>query len=55
MVVIDNDPDDHPQKTSFAYPPATEEQLLATEQTLGFPLPPVLQALYGFLKFFKAY
>ena len=46
-IVIDNDPDDHPRKTSFAYPPATEEQLLATEQSLGFPLPPLLRALYA--------
>ncbi|GHO51366.1 SMI1/KNR4 family protein [Ktedonospora formicarum] len=45
-ITIDNDPDDHPRKTSFAYPPATNEQLLKTEQELGFPLPPLLRALY---------
>jgi SMI1/KNR4 family protein SUKH-1 len=46
-IVIDNDPNDHPRKTSFAYPPATEEQLLATERLLGFPLPPLLRTLYS--------
>jgi hypothetical protein len=30
----------------FAYPPASEEQLRATETALGFLLPPVLSALY---------
>jgi len=45
-IVIDNDPDDHPRKTSFAYPPATAEQLLATEHDLGFLLPPLLRILY---------
>lgn len=43
----DLDPDDHPRKTSFAYVPASEEQLLATEQALGFPLPPLLRTLYA--------
>lgn len=28
------------------YPPATAEQVQATEQTLGFPLPPLLRACY---------
>jgi hypothetical protein len=37
---------DHPQRYGFAYPPASEEQLLATEAALGFPLPPVLRAIY---------
>lgn len=46
-ITIDNNPDDHPRKTSFAYPPATEEQLLRTEQELGFPLPPLLRAIYS--------
>jgi len=32
---------------SIAYPPATEDQLRATEETLGFPLPPLLRALYA--------
>lgn len=44
---FDNDPDDHPRKTSFAYPPATTEQFLATEQYLGFSLPPLLKTLYA--------
>jgi hypothetical protein len=30
----------------IAYPPATEAQLQATEEALGFPLPPLLKALY---------
>lgn len=42
-----NDPDDHPRKMSFACAPATEEQLLATEQELGFPFPPFLRLLYS--------
>jgi SMI1 / KNR4 family (SUKH-1) len=37
---------DHPQRHSFAYPPASEEQLRATETAIGFLLPPVLRALY---------
>jgi len=36
-----------PQKLGFEYPPATEDQLLATEAALGFPLPPLLRALYA--------
>jgi hypothetical protein len=48
-IIIDQDPDDHPRKTSFEYPPATEEQLLTTENELGFPLPPLLRALYAHL------
>lgn len=36
-----------PYKLGFKYSPATEEQLLATEQALGFPLPPLLHALYA--------
>jgi len=39
-------PDD-PQRAGFAYPPASEEQLAATEAVLGFPLPPSLHALYA--------
>ncbi len=38
---------DHPQRWGFAYPPASQEQLRATEAALGFPLPPVLRALYA--------
>ncbi len=37
---------DHPQRAGFAYPPASEEQLTATEAALGFLLPPLLRALY---------
>ena len=37
---------DHPQRHGFAYLPASEEQLRATEAALGFPLPSVLRALY---------
>nr|MBA2679119.1 hypothetical protein [Ktedonobacteraceae bacterium] len=49
-----------PERTSFialkegrngqelfpAFPPATEQQILETEQHLGFPLPPLLRLLY---------
>ncbi|HEY6410855.1 MAG TPA: SMI1/KNR4 family protein, partial [Ktedonobacteraceae bacterium] len=38
---------DHPQRHGFAYPPASEEQLRATETALGLLLPPVLRALYA--------
>jgi hypothetical protein len=38
-------PDDR-RLTGFAFPHATEAQLAATEQTLGFPLPPMLRTLY---------
>ncbi len=37
---------DHPQRVGFAYLPANEVQLAATEAVLGFPLPPLLRALY---------
>ena len=36
----------HDPHTGFEFPPATEEQLQRTEETLGFPLPPMLRALY---------
>ncbi len=36
-----------PQKLGFEYPPATEDQLLAIEAALGFPLPPLLRVLYA--------
>lgn len=39
-------PDD-PLRTSFAFPPATEEQLRETEGILGFSLPPMLRLLYS--------
>jgi SMI1 / KNR4 family (SUKH-1) len=38
---------DHPQRHGFAYPPASEEQLRATETALRFLLPPVLRVLYA--------
>jgi hypothetical protein len=37
---------DHPQRVGFAYPPASEKKLAATEAVLGFPLPHPLRALY---------
>lgn len=37
---------DHPLCFGFAFPPAHEEQVEATEMRLGFPLPPLLRALY---------
>jgi SMI1 / KNR4 family (SUKH-1) len=37
----------NPQRAGFAYPPASEEQLAATEAVLGFPLPPLLRTLYA--------
>lgn len=42
-----NVPQDDPQRTGFAFPTASEEQLLATEAVLGFSLPPLLRALYA--------
>jgi hypothetical protein len=38
---------DDPRTFRFAFPPATEEQLLATESALGVPLPPDLRAIYA--------
>lgn len=38
---------DHPQRTGFAYPPASEDDLRATEAALGFALPALLRALYA--------
>ena len=38
-------PDDR-RLTGFAFPPASEAQLAATEEALGFPLPETLRALY---------
>jgi hypothetical protein len=37
---------DHPRRFSFAFPPASEKQVQATEARLGFPLPPFLKTLY---------
>jgi hypothetical protein len=36
-----------PYTLKFEYPPAMEDQLLATEAALGFPLPPLLRAFYA--------
>src|SRR5579872_6535768 len=36
-----------PLMNNFACPPATIEQFLATEQSLGFSLPPSLKTLYA--------
>jgi hypothetical protein len=38
---------EHASLTRFAYPPATDEQLCATERALGFSLPPLLRTLYS--------
>lgn len=38
-------PDD-PRRFGFVFPPATEEQVQATETRLGFALPPLLRCLY---------
>src|SRR5258707_15721040 len=38
-----------PRQSAFSYAPATEEQLRACEQALGFPLPPLLRELYGLI------
>ena len=39
--------DSDPLRIAFTYPPATPEQLAATEQALGFPLLPLLRTLYS--------
>lgn len=39
-------PDEDPQRAGFAFPPASEEQVQATEALLGVSLPPLLKALY---------
>jgi hypothetical protein len=36
----------HDPHIGFEFPPATEKQLQETEEGLGFPLPPLLRALY---------
>lgn len=38
---------DDPRRVRFAFAPASEEQLRATEEALGFPLPALLRALYA--------
>src|SRR5258708_24418298 len=45
--VLQHAPD--PRQSAFSYAPATEEQLRASEQALGFPLPPLLRELYGLI------
>jgi SMI1/KNR4 family protein SUKH-1 len=45
VVVIDRHTD--PRRHGFAHPPATEQQLRDTEAALGFPLPPLLRAMYA--------
>src|SRR5258708_1434448 len=36
----------HDPRTGFEFPPVTEQQLRLTEDTMGFPHPPLLRALY---------
>jgi hypothetical protein len=43
----DNVASDDPNRFGFVFPPATPQQLEATEELLGFALPPLLRALYG--------
>ena len=40
-------PADDPNRFGFVFPPASEEQLQQTEEHIGFPLPPLLRALYA--------
>lgn len=42
----DSEVSDRPERFDFAFPPATEEQVQATETRLGFALPPLLRNLY---------
>lgn len=37
----------HDFHLGFEFPPATEDQLRTTEASLGFPIPPMLRALYA--------
>lgn len=39
----------HDSRIGFEFPPATEKQLQDTEKVLGFPLPPLLRALYTYV------
>ena len=39
--------EDDPACSGFLFPPASEELLQASEMQLGFPLPPLLRALYA--------
>ncbi len=43
----DTDLESFPLQTDFEYAPATEEELAAAEKQLGYPLPPLLRALYA--------
>lgn len=47
VISKDSDIDLLPVPHAFEYPPATEEQLLATEELLGFTLPSLLRSLYS--------
>src|SRR5207302_1041492 len=38
---------DNPNRRGFVFSRASEEQLYTTETHLGFPLPPLLRALYA--------
>ncbi len=40
-------PEEDGQEPTFAFPPATEQQIRETEQQLGFPLPRLLRLLYA--------
>jgi SMI1/KNR4 family protein SUKH-1 len=44
---IESVPADDPNRFGFVFPAASEELLCATEARLGFPLPPLLRALYA--------
>ncbi|WP_420799432.1 SMI1/KNR4 family protein [Ktedonospora formicarum] len=35
-----------PLQTEFEYPPASEKDVVAEEEALGYPLPPLLRTLY---------
>lgn len=43
---IDTDLDNFPLQTAFEYPPVAEQDLDTAEEELGYPLPPLLRALY---------
>ena len=40
-------PADEPKRFGFVFPTASEEQLQETEARIGFPLPPLLRAMYA--------
>ena len=46
-LILEKDRQKNPSRPGLmGYPPATEEQLYATEEALGFTLPPLLRACY---------